>query len=152
MSDRGMKKWAPYASLIEQKGTIRRMKHARSQSPKPLLSSDRAQELNEIILMSLGKNIIVQWYENGQIWMHTHSKENKREGEHKRWYENGQLMLQAFYKDGEEEGEYISYWSNGKVWTKCYCKNGKLDGEWEEWNEDGTLKEKIFYKNGEKQV
>jgi hypothetical protein len=67
MSDRGMKKWAPYASLIEQKGTIRRMKHARSQSQKPLLSSDRAQELNEIILMSLGKNIIVQWYENGQI-------------------------------------------------------------------------------------
>jgi hypothetical protein len=67
MSDRGMKKWAPYASLIEQKGTIRRMKQSRNQSPKPLLSSDRAQELNETILMSLGQSIIVQWYEDGQV-------------------------------------------------------------------------------------
>jgi hypothetical protein len=67
MSDRGMKKWAPYASLIEQKGTIRRMKHTRNQSSKPLLSSDRAQELNEMILMSIGKTIVVQWYEDGHI-------------------------------------------------------------------------------------
>jgi hypothetical protein len=67
MSDRGMKKWAPYASLIEQKGTIRRMKQSRSHTPKPLLSSDRAQELNEMILMSLGKTILVQWYEEGHI-------------------------------------------------------------------------------------
>jgi hypothetical protein len=67
MSDRGMKKWAPYASLIEQKGTLRRMKHARTESPKPLLSSDRAQELNEIILKSVGQTIVVQWYEDGQL-------------------------------------------------------------------------------------
>jgi len=30
MSDRGMKKWAAYASLIEQKGTIVRMKQSKA--------------------------------------------------------------------------------------------------------------------------
>jgi hypothetical protein len=64
MSDRGMKKWAPYASLIEQKGTIQRMKQARHQMNKPLLSQDMAMEINEQLLQSKGQRIVLTIYEN----------------------------------------------------------------------------------------
>jgi hypothetical protein len=68
MSDRGMKKWAPYASLIEQKGTINMMKKERSKIKKPLLSQEQASLINDILLKSNGKSLIIRFYEQGFIY------------------------------------------------------------------------------------
>jgi hypothetical protein len=65
MSDRGMKKWAPYASLIEQKGTISSMKNRREQFKKPLLSQEMANEINTCLLIAKDKDVIIDHYFEG---------------------------------------------------------------------------------------
>jgi hypothetical protein len=65
MSDRGMKKWAPYASLIEQKGTISTMKNKRGQFKKPLLSQDMANDINAVLLIAKNKDVIVDYFFEG---------------------------------------------------------------------------------------
>ena len=65
MSDRGMKKWAPYASLIEQKGTISRMKKQREQVKKPQLSQDMANEINACLLRAKDQNVVIDYFFEG---------------------------------------------------------------------------------------
>jgi hypothetical protein len=64
MSERGMKKWAPYASLIEQKGTIQQMKQQRARITKPLLSQEMAMEINGLLLQSKGQHVHLTFFEN----------------------------------------------------------------------------------------
>ena len=45
MSDRGMKKFAPYASLIEQNDYLERMRYEKNKIEKPKLSSEKAEEI-----------------------------------------------------------------------------------------------------------
>ena len=65
MSDRGMKKWAPYASLIEQKGTIAKMKNHRVQVKKPQLSQDMAHEINDCLLRAKDQHVIIDYFFEG---------------------------------------------------------------------------------------
>jgi len=64
MSERGMKKWAPYASLIEQKGTIQQMKQQRARITKPLISQEMAMEINGLLLQSKGQHVHLTFFEN----------------------------------------------------------------------------------------
>ena len=68
MSDRGMKKWAPYASLIEQKSTIQKMRMKRSLVKKPHLSQEAAETLDEAIRQSVGKHCRVKFFHEGVIY------------------------------------------------------------------------------------
>jgi hypothetical protein len=65
MSDRGMKKWAPYASLIEQKGTVVSMKENRRKMAKPLLSQDQANEINDALLNIKNTLAKITYYRSG---------------------------------------------------------------------------------------
>jgi hypothetical protein len=65
MSDRGMKKWAPYASLIEQKGTISNMKNRRGQLKKPLLSQEMANDINAGLLIAKDKDVNIDYFFEG---------------------------------------------------------------------------------------
>jgi hypothetical protein len=65
MSDRGMKKWAPYSSLIEQKGTISKMKNHREQLKKPLISQEMANDINEGLLRAKNQDVIVDYFFEG---------------------------------------------------------------------------------------
>lgn len=65
MSDRGMKKWAPYASLIEQKGTMNRMKINRTKTTKPLLSNEAVEAINRALFENVGKAIQITYFEEG---------------------------------------------------------------------------------------
>lgn len=65
MSDRGMKKWAPYASLIEQKGTMSKMKNHRGQVKKPQLSQDMANEINACLLRAKDQQVIIDYFVEG---------------------------------------------------------------------------------------
>jgi hypothetical protein len=65
MSDRGMKKWAPYASLIEQKGTIAKMKNHREKVKTPHLSQEMANEINDGLLRAKDQNVIIDYFFEG---------------------------------------------------------------------------------------
>lgn len=57
MSDRGMKKWAPFSSLIEQSTCLEAMKYERNKIAKPKLTQDQIEKIN----------LALQNYEPGQI-------------------------------------------------------------------------------------
>jgi hypothetical protein len=65
MSGRGMKKWAPYASLIEQKGTITRMKQTRTNINKPLLSQEQAMQINALLFQIQQKTAKIHYFMDG---------------------------------------------------------------------------------------
>ena len=66
MSDRGMKKWAAYASLIEQKGTIVRMKQSKARIEKPQVSQDQAAIINANLLNAKGQIGLLVYFEDGK--------------------------------------------------------------------------------------
>lgn len=57
MSDRGMKKWAPYSSLIEQATCLEEMKYQRNKIARPILTEDQKEKINYVL----------QSYQEGQI-------------------------------------------------------------------------------------
>lgn len=66
MNGRGMKKWAPYASLIEQKGTVSNMKHNRGKMAKPHLSQDQANHLNQLLMIIADKKAKIIIFNDGK--------------------------------------------------------------------------------------
>jgi len=67
MSDRGMKKWAPYKSLIEQDPALLEMEHKRKKVDRPIVSEDVAEEINEILTNYNGETLLIKIYKNGYI-------------------------------------------------------------------------------------
>ena len=67
MSDRGMKKWAPYKSLIEHDPALAKMKDDKDKIEKPKISSEVAEEINEILTNYHGEELIVSFYRDGRI-------------------------------------------------------------------------------------
>ncbi len=67
MSDRGMKKWLAYRSLVEQTPSIEKNYAKREKTEKPLLSQDEAENINNILVNYHGEPLIVLFYRNGKI-------------------------------------------------------------------------------------
>lgn len=67
MSERGMKKWAPYKSLIEQEKYLKKAHDRNDRQARPQISSDEAEEINEILVNYHGEEIIISYWRNEQI-------------------------------------------------------------------------------------
>ena len=67
MSERGMKKWAPYKSLATQYDKLHEMREKKNKVEKPLISSDKAEEINEILTNYNDELLTFTIYENGKI-------------------------------------------------------------------------------------
>jgi len=67
-NDRGMKKWAPYASLIEQKDYLNRMRKNKERVSKPLLSAEQAEEINDLLLHCRDEALIFRYFKDGFIY------------------------------------------------------------------------------------
>lgn len=67
MSDRGMKKWAPYRSLPEKDVYDNKMKKKRNVIEKPLISNEKAEEINNVLLNHNGNKLVFKIYENDKI-------------------------------------------------------------------------------------
>ena len=67
MSDRGMKKWAPYKTLQEQWSTLDEMHKNEELVEKPKLSNERAEEINEILVNYHGQELEIYYYKKGRI-------------------------------------------------------------------------------------
>lgn len=68
MSDRGMKKWAPYKSLVEQEDFINQMNKERLKSPKPILMDDEINRINNILNEKPCSSHIFSFYDDGYIY------------------------------------------------------------------------------------
>lgn len=68
MSDRGMKKWAPYSSLIEQSTCLEKMRYERNKIEMPKISQDRAEKINEILTHYEGQELIIEYFHDGYLF------------------------------------------------------------------------------------
>ena len=67
MSERGMKKWAPYKSLIEQEKYLKKASQKNEKQERPQISSDEAEEINEILVNYHGEELEVSYWRNDKI-------------------------------------------------------------------------------------
>ena len=67
MSERGMKKWAPYKSLNEQERYLNKLHKDNEKVEKPTISADEAEEINEILVNYNGEKLIVTFYKDYKI-------------------------------------------------------------------------------------
>lgn len=71
------------------------------------------------------------------------------EGEFKKWWDNGNLYVHHFSKNNKYYGEYRQWYEHGQLWFHCFFnKNGKKDGEAKKWLENGKLYSHELYKKG----
>ena len=68
MSDRGIKKWAPYKSLVEQDFSLKGHKEEEEKIEKPLISTEFAEEINEILVNYHGELLNIKYFRNGKIY------------------------------------------------------------------------------------
>ena len=68
MSDRGMKKWVPYKSLIEQEVFINKMRVNKSKIEKPILFEEEMEKINYYLTHTRCKPLILSFYEDGIIY------------------------------------------------------------------------------------
>lgn len=69
MSDRGMKKWAPYSSLIEQSSVLERMFYEKNKTSKPSISSERAEKINHIFMNYQGQELDIKYFYDGYVYV-----------------------------------------------------------------------------------
>lgn len=67
MSERGMKKWAPYKSLIEQEKYLKKASQNNEKQVRPQISSDVAEEINEILINYHGEEVEISYWRNEKI-------------------------------------------------------------------------------------
>ena len=67
MSDRGIKKWAPYKTLSEQDFNMTKQKEKEEKVEKPTISAEFAEEINEILVNYHGEELIIKYYRGGKI-------------------------------------------------------------------------------------
>lgn len=67
MSDRGMKKWAPYKTLEDQWSTLDRLYKSEEKVEKPLISNEVAEEINDKLVNYQGQEYEFYYYKNGRI-------------------------------------------------------------------------------------
>lgn len=67
MSDRGMKKWAPYKTLQEQWTTLDDLYESDEKVEKPKLSNEEAEEINDKLVNYHGQELTFYYYKNGRV-------------------------------------------------------------------------------------
>ena len=67
MSERGMKKWAPYKSLIEQEKYLKKASQKNEKQERPQISSDEAENINEILVNYHGEELEITYWRNDKI-------------------------------------------------------------------------------------
>ena len=67
MSERGMKKWAPYKSLIEQEKYLKKAEEKNQRQERPVLSSEEAELINEILVNYQGEELQISYWRNEKI-------------------------------------------------------------------------------------
>lgn len=67
MSGRGMKKWAPFASLNEQVDYVNSTIKKKNEIAKPLISSEEAEIINSVLVNYHDEERTITYFEFGKI-------------------------------------------------------------------------------------
>ena len=67
MSERGMKKWAPYKSLNEQQNYLDKLHEKQEKAERPRISSDEAENINEILVNYHGEELVIFYWRNNKL-------------------------------------------------------------------------------------
>ena len=67
MSDRGMKKWAPYKSLVEQEKYLKKAHNDNEKIERPILSSDEMEEINGKLVNYSNEEVIITYWRDNKI-------------------------------------------------------------------------------------
>ena len=62
-----MKKWAPYKSLIEQEKYLKKASQNNEKQVRPQISSDEAENINEILVNYHGEELEISYWRNDKI-------------------------------------------------------------------------------------
>ncbi|MBT2281832.1 YolD-like family protein [Priestia megaterium] len=67
-SDRGMRKWRPFASMPEQYIGLNEVLKGLNRVEKPILAEDRQEQINEILMRANGtdKKVSLTYYRKGE--------------------------------------------------------------------------------------
>ena len=68
MSERGMKKWAPYKSLNEQENFLNRLHEKQIKEERPRISSDEAENINEILVNYHEEELEITYWRNNKSY------------------------------------------------------------------------------------
>lgn len=68
MSDRGMKKWAPYKALVEQYSSLEGTYEDNKKIERPSISSDVAEEINDILVNYHDQELKIRFYKRGHVY------------------------------------------------------------------------------------
>ena len=72
MSDRGMKKWAPFSSLIEQATCLEEMRYQRNKIDKPILTEDQIEKINYALTSyKKGQSVKIKFFNDGYLYFVT---------------------------------------------------------------------------------
>ncbi len=66
--DRGMMKWAPYQSLVDQATSLAFMRRKKNRVERPLVANDQAEEINEILIHYAHENVRARYWEDGYLY------------------------------------------------------------------------------------
>lgn len=69
MSDRGMKKYAPYSSLIEQSSCLEKMRYKKNKIEKPTISNEEAEKINFILTNYNNEDVVITYFYDGYIYL-----------------------------------------------------------------------------------
>lgn len=67
-TDRGMKKWAPFASLIEQSTYLAEMYYQKNKTDKPIISKEKIEEINRVLSNYKGQELEITYYYDGYLY------------------------------------------------------------------------------------
>ena len=67
MSDRGIKKWNAYKSLPEHDPAIRGTMNEKYKVARPIISSEEAEIINEILTNYQGELLDIEYYRNNEL-------------------------------------------------------------------------------------
>jgi len=68
MSDRGMKKWNAYKALTEHFPAVNNKIDSTHLCEKPIISSEEAEIINEILMTYQGQMLKIKYYRDGRIY------------------------------------------------------------------------------------
>lgn len=66
--DRGMMKYAPYQSLVEQSASLRKLRYNKNKKEKPVISNERAEEINTVLSSYNNEEVIIRFFEDGYLY------------------------------------------------------------------------------------
>ena len=93
MSDRGMKKWAPYKSLNEQWEVLDNLSASEELVERPTISNEVAEEINDKLVNYNGEELEFYYYKKGRILKEKSTIKKIDAFERKIYLNNGMKIL-----------------------------------------------------------